>query len=272
MREVHRLFDAGPESGLTIRVYGDPGEPPDDAFREMIDSLRMHDEGWRRDGVLVGRAPTQAALARAIGVLAREPQRRRVLEHVLTSFGHRLVDPLGDTLDDAPPGSVAGRLSMMRDLFLAQIAELRLTPDVQRTLGDDVRGLLSDTYLRLLAETEEQVERPRVRRLVREVLRVLGTIFRRALEALPGEVDRLAGAVAERLRGEHPLKELPARVRRALTDELSAWLWASTSAELSGALRSLFARHADGVEPTLLPQEAYRELADHCWGVIASCC
>jgi hypothetical protein len=271
-REVHRLFDAGPESGLTIRVYGEPGEPADDALREMVDSLRMHDAGCRADGELFGRAPTRASIARALRVLGREPQRRRVLEHVLTSFGHRLVDPLGDILDDAPAGAVAGRLVMMRALFASQIAELRLTPDVQRTLAGDVEGLLSDAYLQLLAETEEQVERPRVRRLARELLRALGTIFQRAIEALPGDADRLADGIAERLWGEHPLKELPALVRRELVAELEDWLREATSAELEEARGALFARHGEGIAPAPLPREAYRELADWCWSEIARCC
>ncbi len=272
VREVHRLFDAGPESGLTIHVYGEPGEPESDALREMLDSLRMHDDRYRADGELVVGAPTAASIARALSILARDEQRRRVLEHVLTGFGHRLVAPLGDILDDGPPGALHSRLTMMRDLFLAQIAELRLTPDSQRTLVDDVRALLTDPYLGLLAETEERIERPRVRRLARELLRVLGTIFSRALDGLPADADRLAAAVADRLRGEHLLRELPARLRRALTDELEAWLWAATSAELDGARRALFAQHASGIEPTPLPRAAYRAIADHCWQLVAGHC
>ncbi|MFT3776541.1 MAG: hypothetical protein QM820_65200 [Minicystis sp.] len=268
LAEVQRLFDAGPDSGLTVRVYG--GAPTNEAFRELLDSLRMYDDRYRPGGAVMVRAPGRAALARALATLAGEEQRRRALGHVLETFGPKLVHPLGDVLAAAPSGAVIARLSMMRDIFLAQIADLRLTPESQRILSGDVRRLLSDGYLALVADNEENVERPRVRDLAREVLRVLGATFQRAFAGLPASADGLAGTVAERLGGEHPLRELPARVRREITIELEGYLREATSAALDGALAALFAEH--GVEATPVPPEGYRELAERCWEIVASCC
>ena len=69
-----------------------------------------------------------------------------------------------------------------------------------------------------------------------------------------------------------PLKELPALVRRELVDELEDWLRSTTGTELEEAQRALFARHGEGMAPAPLPREAYRELAEACWSVIAGCC
>src|SRR4051812_2130159 len=96
VREIQRLFDAGPESGLVIRVYGESGnDGADDTFREMLASLQMYDDRYREGGgeVLVD-APDRATIARALSVLGQEQHRKRLLDHVLTTFGRRLVDPL----------------------------------------------------------------------------------------------------------------------------------------------------------------------------------
>jgi hypothetical protein len=81
MEEVHRLFDAGPDTGLVIRVYGedDGGPAADAAFREMLASLRMYDDRFGSPAALKVSAPSRASLARAMSVLGREEHQRRIL-------------------------------------------------------------------------------------------------------------------------------------------------------------------------------------------------
>ncbi|APR86453.1 Hypothetical protein A7982_11802 [Minicystis rosea] len=265
--EVQRLFDAGPDSGLTVRVYG--GSPTGDAFRELLDSLRMYDDRYREGRDVLVHAPSRASLSRALATLGGGEQRRRAIGHALETFGPRLVHPLGEVIEDSP-GALPARLSMMRDIVLAQIASLRLTPESQRLLSNDMRRLLSDEYLGLLAENEEHIERPRVRALAREILRLLGATFQRALVGLPAAADGIAGEIEPRLSGDHPLREMPARVRREITAAVEGYLREATSAELEASLTALFAEH--GVSPTPLPRDGYREVAERCWEIVASCC
>jgi hypothetical protein len=277
VQELHRLFDAGPESGLVIRVYGEaPGSSADaDAtFREMLASLRMYDDRFRAGSPVMVQAPTRASLSRAMSVLGRDEHQRRILNQVLTTFGRRLIDPLGDLLDTTPAGSLVSRLGMMRDLFLAQIADLKLTSESQQILGDDVRKLLSDEYLAMLAEHEERVQRPRVTRLAQDVLRLIGGTFRRALLRWPDHADRIAGAIARRMQGEQRLRDVPTVLREQVTGGIEEFLWVETSTEIQGALRSLFAEHkaAVTVQPATLEREAYREFAGACWQIIADNC
>ncbi len=274
MREVHRLFDAGPESGLVIRVYGDPGGTADDTFREMLASLRMYDDRFRSQGGVTVSPPTRASLARAMSVLGREEHQKRILNLVLTTFGRRLVDPLGAILDTTPAGSLITRLEMMRDLFLAQIADLKLTTESQHILSDDLRKLLSDEYLAMVAEHEERVQRPRVTKLAQEVLRLVGGTFRRALSRWPDHAERIAAAITRRLSGEVSLRDLPTMLREQITAGVEEFLWVETATEIEGSLKALFAEHRDAApaEPAPLEREAYREFAGACWQIIADNC
>ena len=115
--ELQRLFDAGPDSGLVIRVYGEPGEgaATADAFREMLASLRMYEgkQDHQPLEILVD-TPGKAQIARALSVLGHEQHQKRILDHILTTFGRRLIDPLAEILDTTPTGSVMARLSMLR--------------------------------------------------------------------------------------------------------------------------------------------------------------
>jgi hypothetical protein len=276
MEEVHRLFDAGPDTGLVIRVYGeeDGGPAADAAFREMLASLRMYDERFGAGVALKVEAPTRASLSRAMSILGREEHQRRILGHVLTTFGRRLIDPLGDQLDPGPAGSLLPRLGLMRDMFLAHAAELRLTPESQHILADDLRKLLSDDYLAMIAEHEERVQRPRVTRLAQEVLRLIGGTFRRALQRWPDHADRIAGSIARRLTGDVGLRDLPIVLREQITTGIEEFLWVETSTEIQGALHQLFAEHKSAVTlaPAPLEREAYREFAGACWQIIADHC
>jgi hypothetical protein len=276
VQEIHRLFDASGESGLVVRVYGgdDDAAGADATFREMLGSLQMYDDRFRDGGSVTVEAPTRASLARAMGVLGREEHQKRILSQVLTTFGRRLIDPLGDVLDAAPDGSLMSRLGLMRDLCMAQVADLKLTPESQQIITDDLRKLLSDEYLGMVAEHEERVQRPRVTRVAQEVLRLIGGTFRSALLRWPDHAERIAGTIARRLSGEHALRDVPMLLREQITDGIEEFLWVETSTEIQGALRSLFAEHRSAitVDPAPLEREAYREFAGACWQIIADNC
>jgi hypothetical protein len=274
VRELHRLFGAGNESGLVIRVYGEEDGATDETFREMLRSLQMYDERFGGDGKILVQAPSRATLVRAMSVLGREEYQRRILEHVLSTFGRRLVDPLAEMIDTNPEGSLVARLAMMRDLFLAQVADLRLTPESQQILSDDLRKLFSDDYLAMVAENEERVQRPRVTRLAQEVLRLIGGTFRRAFARWPEHAEHIASSIGRRLSGQVALREVPALLREQITHGIEEFLWVETSTEIEGALRSLFAEHgaAIHVEPPQLERQTYREFAAACWQLIADNC
>jgi hypothetical protein len=276
VEEVHRLFDAGPDSGLVIRVYGeeDGGPAADAAFREMLASLRMYDMRFSEGVTPKVEPPSRAALARAMSVLGREEHQRRILKHVLTTFGRRLINPLNDQLDPGPVGPLLSRLGMMRDMILANVAGIGLTPASQEELSTDLRRLLSDAYLAGIAEHEERVQRPRVTELARAVLRLIGGIFRGALQRWPDHADRIAGSITRRLTGAVPIGDVPLLLREHITAGIEEFLWVETSTEIEGALRSLYAEHRGTVriEPAPLSREAYREFASACWKIIADNC
>jgi len=168
VKEIQRLFDAGPEAGLRIRVYGEQGTAgADEAFREMLASLQMYDDRYRRGegaDVLVD-APSRTTIARALSVLGKEEHQKELLDFILTTFGRRLIDPLAGILDTTPTGTLMGRLAITRDIFLAHIADLKMTPESQQILSDDLCKLMTDEYLSMVAEHEERVQRPRVTKL-----------------------------------------------------------------------------------------------------------
>jgi hypothetical protein len=277
VREIHRLFDAGPDAGLVIRVYGEApgdGSDADATFREMLASLRMYDERFGQGGAVTVQAPTRASLTRAMSVLGREEHQRKILGQVLSTFGRRLLDPLGDQLDPRPEGSTMSRLGLLRDVFLAQVRDLKLTPESQQILEGDMRKLLTDDYLAMVAEHEERVQRPRVTHLAQEVLRMVGGTFRRALSRWPQHADGVAAAIARRVQGEVSLRDIPGLLRDQITTGIEEYLWVETSTEIQGALRSLFAEHhgAVTVDPAPLEREAYRDFALACWQIIADNC
>ncbi|HTN91913.1 MAG TPA: hypothetical protein VL242_49930 [Sorangium sp.] len=275
--ELRRLFDAGPDSGLVIRVYGESGEgaAAADAFREMFASLRMY-EGMQQDQpleILVD-APSKAHIARALSVLGHEQHQKRILDHILTTFGRRLIDPLAEILDTTPAGSVTARLTMLRDIFLAHIAELRMTPESQQILTSDLRRLMSDDYLAMVAENEERVQRPRVAKLAQQILRLVGSTFHRALRRWPAHAEQIASSIARRSPKKVRLSEVPRLIRGQITDGIEEFLWIETSADIEGALRPMLAEHQDvmPVTQTTLDRSTYREFADACWAIIAEHC
>jgi hypothetical protein len=240
----------------------------------MLASLRMYDDRFSERGKVMVSAPNRATLARAMSVLGREEHQRRILNQVLTTFGRRIIDPLGEVLDATPEGSLMARLTMMRTFFLRQVADLKLTPESQQILSDDLRKLLSEEYLALVAENEERVQRPRLTKLAQEVLRLIGGTFRRALSRWPAHADSIAGAITRRVSGDVNLRDIPTLLREQITNGIEEFLWVETSTEIDGALRQLFAEHKSAAPgaPPRLEREAYREFAGACWQIIADNC
>lgn len=270
--EIQRLFLAQAGSGVVIRVYGEEGGTAEniEAFREMLSSLRMYDYGSTAGDVLVD-APNRDILTRALGVLAKEQHQKRILDRVLTTFGRHLIDPLATILDTTPEGSIMSRLSVLRDVFLVQIAELKLTHETQNMVSDDIKRLLDDDYLNMVAEHEERVQRPRVRRLAQQILRLVGSTFHSALRSWPEHASRIAAMVSRRMQGKVQLREVPTLVRDQICMGIEEFLWVETANEIEGALVPLFAEHAglmDG-RPPELDRSLYKEFAEACWGIIS---
>lgn len=278
--ELGRLFDAGPDAGLVIRVYGETNLASSKeaiaTFRELFASLRMYDNVPKEGrGEILVDAPSRATIASALSVLGREEHQKRILDYILTTFGRRLIDPLAEILDTTPTGSVTSRLRMTRDLMLAKIADLRMTPETQQMLTDDLRKLLTDDYLSMLAEHEERVQRPRVAQLAQQILRLIGSTFHRALRRWPAHADQIASSIARRNQGKVPLREIPVLLRSHITAGIEEFLWIETSAEIEGALRPMLAaqRGVMPISPDItLERSTYREFADACWAIIKEHC
>lgn len=271
-QEIQRLFLAQAGSGLVIRVYGESGGAAEnlEAFREMLDSLRMYDYGNTGGDVLVD-APNRSILARALGVLAREEHQKRILDRVLTTFGRHLIDPLATILDTTPEGSIMSRLTVLRDVFLAQVVDLKLTLESQQMLSEDLKRMMSDEYLAMVAEHEERVQRPRVRRLAQQILRLVGSTFHKALRSWPAHADQIASMVARRISGKVHLREVPILVRDQIAKGIEEFLWVETANEIEGALAPLFAQHRGVVSapPPPLDRALYAEFARACWEIIS---
>ena len=277
-REIGRLFDAGSDSGLVIRVHGEESAHTAgaiDAFRELIASLRMYDDRYRDGGerVLV-EPPSSRAITRALSVLARPEHQKRILEHVLTTFGRRLIDPLADLLDPTPQGSLLPRLSVLRDIFLAQLRELRLTDEMSQIMAGDLRNLLSDEYLSMIAEHEERVQRPKVTALAQRILRLIGSTFHAALKRWPAHAEQIALSISRRMQGQVSLKESPLIIRDHIASGIEEFLWVETSVDIQGALDQLFAEYKNVLPAPIEPldRSVYRRFAEACWGIIAEYC
>lgn len=270
--EIQRLFLAQAGSGLVIRVYGEEGGTAEniEAFREMLNSLRLYDYGTGTGEVFVD-APNSSVLTRALNVLAREQHQKRILDRVLTTFGHHLIDPLAAILDTTPEGTIMSRLGVLRDLFLAQIAELKLTHESQDMLTQDLLMAFDDAYLRMVAEHEERVQRPRVRKLAQEILRLVGSTFHAALRGWPEHAENIAMLISRRMKQQVHLREVPTLIRGQICAAIEDFLWLETANKIEAALVPLFTQHAgllSGPSPTL-DRSLYKEFAEACWEIIA---
>ncbi|MBZ0116277.1 MAG: hypothetical protein K8H88_04765 [Sandaracinaceae bacterium] len=272
--ELQRLFGGGSDGQLVVSVYGSE----DDAgvvatFDELMHSLHMHGGGPSARGLpdMLVQAPDAALIERALSVLGRQELQRQVLDQVLTTFGRRLIDPLGDVLDTSPTGAIMAALIRVRGRLLTDVRDLSVTSETRSILANDVAKLLDDEYLAMLADHEERVQRPRVKKLAQEILRLIGDNFHAALERWPRHAGAIAASAARRIGSQATLRELPELIRAQVVAGIEEFLWVETSAHIEGALAAMFRAHRDIVErPPVLEREAYHEFAEGCWTLIAS--
>lgn len=136
-------------------------------------------------------------------------------------------------------------------------------------------GLLNDDYLGMLAEHEEQVQRPLVKQLAQEALHLIGATFRGAFQHWNRNAMQIAEGVQRRLRGQLKLRESPVIIRKRIIEGLEEFLWVETSTELSGALGQLFSqdKYRGVVEsPPVVERQLYAEFAATCWEIIQDNC
>lgn len=278
-REILRLFTSSASAEhVVVRVHGDDRSPTSrrEAFRDLLESLAMYDERYRHGQQVLVEPPSFAAIRQGLGVLGDERLKRRLFERVLKTFGARMIDPLGEMLDTMPGGALLTRMEGLRDEILSGVDELGLTQETQQILLGDLRRLLTHEYLVMLAEHEENVQRPRVKELAREVLQLIGETFQRAFRHWPVHAERIAESVARRLGASVELRENPGLIRTRIVEGVEEFLWVETSTELSGALAQLFRqqRYAgliDGAAPET-DREMYHEFAETCWDLIEENC
>lgn len=277
--ELDRLFGSGASSGLVIGVSGEVAhsKSPEalDAFRVMLESLRMFDSRYdsATSQELLVEAPDEKTIAKALIVLAKEEHQKRLLDIVLTTFGRRLIDPLGEMLERAE-GSLQNRLRLMRDGFFSEIRDLRLTAETEQILLDDLRKLYSDEYIVMLSDHEEKVQRPKVAKLAQRILRLIGSTFYRALRHWPEHAEQIAHSVARRMSKRVSLKESPVVIRDQISTAIEEFLWVETCTDLEGALFQLFAEHKNvlPVESLTIDRDLYRAFSRACWDIISEYC
>ena len=158
-------------------------------------------------------APNVVTIERALMTLGHTDVQRRLLDQVLTTFGHHLIDPLGAVLDPGPDGALMRQLTTVRDRVIADLASLQVTSETRSIVIQDITKMMSDDYLAMLVEHEERELRPRVRELAQEILRLVGDIFHKALGRWPDHARSIAHAVRRRLSGEVPPAPVEGRVQ-----------------------------------------------------------
>ncbi|MEM9488295.1 MAG: hypothetical protein AAGC55_04065 [Myxococcota bacterium] len=275
-REIYQLFGDPSDVGLVIRVLGGDGSAAGRtaAFRELLNSLQLYDFHESKDIAVA--APDSKTIASALAILGQPRLKRRLFEHILLTFGKSIVDPLGEILDTTPSDSLLTRMSDIRAGLFRWITDLKLTHETQDMLLGDLRQLLSDEYLAMLAEHEENVQRPRATELAQQILHLVGSTFERAFRQWPEHATVIADSVARRMGGRLSLRESPHVIRDRIIDGIQEFLWIETSTELSGALRQLFSQPQfvgiTGEKPERLERTAYREFAAACWDIITENC
>lgn len=275
-QEISRLFGEHGHAGLVIRVQGEDSTVSgrSEAFRELLDSLAIYDFRGHTEEIRV-KPPDVKAITMALSVLGTARVKRRLFERILLTFGKRIVEPLGQILDTTPGGLLLGRMSGLRNNLLAWIAQLKLTHETQQILTGDLRKLLSDDYLTMLAEHEEQVQRPRVAELAQQLLHLIGTNFERAFRHWPSHARIIADSVSRRMGVHMTLRESPLVIRERIVEGIEEFLWIETSTELTGALQQLFQqpRYQGLTEgPPAIERTTYRQFAEACWDIISENC
>jgi hypothetical protein len=265
--EVERLFG---NEGVVVRVHSDdPSQAArDEAFRELLDSLKMY--GYA-DAVTV-EAPGADSITKALGVLAGERLQRQLFQRILSTFGGKVVNPLVQILESSPQG-VRERMEDLRVRLVASVAELKISSETADLLRADLKKLLTDEYIDMLAEHEEKVQRPLATNLAQEVLHLIGATFQRAFRKWPVHARHIGESVARRIGTRVSLRASPAVIRDRIIEGIEDFLWVETSNELDGALRGLLAKYdwsklVDRPAPEI-DRSVYREFAEACWHLVS---
>jgi hypothetical protein len=267
-QEVERLFGT---DGLVMRVQSDdPSQAARDAaFNDLLDSLKMY--GYT--DVVTVEAPTVDSLAKGLGVLSKPHLQRQLFQQILLTFGGRVVDPLVAILETSPMG-VRTRMTELRETLLANVKQLKISAETAGLLREDLRKVLTDDYLDMLADHEEKVQRPQAAKLAQEVLHLIGATFQQAFKKWPVHAGVIAESVARRMGGRVSLRASPTMIRDRIVEGIENFLWVETSNELDGALAQLVARYdwsklVDRPAPEM-DRVAYREFAEACWHLVSN--
>ena len=272
--EITRLFGDPNETGLVITVHGgdDSVDGRNEAFRELLQSLAIYEFQNQQHSVSV-RPPDPDTMSKALAVLGQPYLKRRLFERILLTFGKRIVEPLGRILDTTPEGLLLVRMSSLRDTVLNWIADLELTHETQQILTDDLRALLSDEYLSMLADHEEKVQRPRVTELAQEVLHIIGSTFERAFRQWPKHARSIAESVSRRMGSHMSLSESPMVIRARIIEGIQEYLWIETGTELQAVLTQVFSQQRfSGLTKDGMPEldkGSYRSFAEACWDIVS---
>lgn len=276
-KEIARLFGDSSGSGLVIRIHGEDtsGAGRGEAFRELLDSLSIYD--YRQHGQEIRvKPPDVDSIAKALSVLGMQRLKRRLFERILLTIGKRIVDPLGQILEATPGGALRQRMVGLRDNLMGWVTELRLTHETQQMLTGDLRKLLTDEYLSMLAEHEEKVQRPRVAELAQELLHLIGSTFERAFRHWPSHAGTIAESIARRMGTSLSLRESPLVIRERIVEGIQEFLWIETSTELTGAVQQLFLQPRyqglTAAGPPQLERDTYRQFAEACWDIVSENC
>jgi hypothetical protein len=267
-QEVERLFGS---EGVVMRVLSDdPSQSARDAaFGELLESLRMY--GYT-DGVTV-EAPGTDAIYKGLAVLSKEHLQRQLFQRILLTFGGKVVNPLVAILDSTPEG-VKKRMLDLRATLIGRVAELKLSHESATLLREDLRKLLTDDYLDMLAEHEEKVQRPLAEKLAQEILHLIGATFQRAFKRWPHHARTVADSVSRRMGARVSLRTSPKLIRDRIIEGIEDFLWVETSNDLDGALRQLLSRYDWGKlvdrPPPEIDRAVYREFAEACWDLVSS--
>jgi hypothetical protein len=272
-QELLRLFGATGNPNLVVRVQGAGGsEERSLAFEELKRSLAMY-QAVGPNAQLVIKPPDVSTIARALSVLTEKNLRHRLFERILSTFGRDLVDPLARILDRGNGGPLLIRMTDLRAKMLEGVSDLNLSHETQEVLLADLSRLLGDEYLAMLAEHEENAQRPRVKKLAQEVLHLVGTTFQRAFLHWPAHAERIAQRVHRRFSATMALGEQPVAIRTHIVGAIAEFLSVETSAELSGALSQLFSQsaYAGLIESSAihLDRKTYDDFAQACWEIVA---
>jgi hypothetical protein len=275
--ELLVLFGAGKNRDLVVRVQGATHSAErSDAFQELLRSLSLYSSDISDAQGLTVAPPDAQTLTRALSVLSEARLQHRLFEYILSTFGRRLVDPLAEMLDAGEGGPLLERMVGLRSELLAGIRELGLTEETRAMLESDLAKLLADEYLSMLAEHEEKMQRPRVKKLAQEVLHLVGVTFQRAFRAWPEHAAQIGQAISRNFSTKVEIGEHPLLIRRRIVEAIAEFLWVETSSDLSGALSQLFAQrdYAGLVEGHAvdLPRAVYDEFAAACWQLVADHC